>query len=356
MKLDDAQHEMRAALDEYFRRRNLVPEERLTTLSVIPRTDQHFSIGLAPRGRDGEFGMEVRIRRENGYAARYADELRQRFGNALTISRIERVEIPSNARTQQATAKGVVFGDHRRPLGLGASIGHRDAMAGSLGLFVELTEGAARGRKGILSNSHVLALCGRAKAGDPVFQPGKPDARPLRHSLKVGDLVDFTMLSPVGSQELDVAVAVLDDEGLIDAPNVIPTDVPGCAHGGRPIAGVIEPEDLMRDTVLGKVGRTTGWTMGAVSAIGIDNLPIFVPQLGRNLRFDNMVEISWPSPAEVFSGPGDSGSLVYDAGSMAAVGLVVAGGLLERDGKQVGISYACSLSRALQIFGVKMLN
>jgi hypothetical protein len=355
VKLEDAQHEMRTALDEYFRRRNLVPEERLTTLSVIPKVDQHLSIGLAPQER-GEFGVEVRIRREHGYAARYAEDLERRLGRAVSISRLTRAEIPSNARTQQAASSGVVFGDHRRPLWLGASIGHRDAMAGSLGLFVEFTEGPTRGQKGILSNSHVLALCGRGRAGDPIFQPGKPDARPLRHSLKVGALVDFTMLSPVGSQDLDVATAVLDNENLIDEPNVIPQNLAGCAHCGRPIAGLIEPEELTRSSILGKVGRTTGWTTGKVTAFGLDNLPIFVPQLGRNLRFDNMVEISWSSPTEVFSGPGDSGSVVYDTATMAAVGLIVAGGVLERDGKPVGVSYACSLSRALQIFGLKMLS
>lgn len=229
-------------------------------------------------------------------------------------------------------------------------------MAGSIGLFVEFESGPAKGRRGVLSNSHVLALCGKANQGDQIFQPGKPDAKPLVQSLRVATLADFTVLTAAGSQELDAAVGLLDDDALSNSANTIPDGLPGCGHGGSALAGIGEPETLARDTLVCKIGRTTAWTSGRVTGVGIDNLPIYVPQLGRNLRFDNIFQIDWASPEDAFSGPGDSGSVVYDPLSMNALGLIFAGGVVERAGKPVGVSYACNLGQALQIFGVRMLT
>lgn len=224
-------------------------------------------------------------------------------------------------------------------------------MAGSVGLFVDFLGGIHRGRTGILSCSHVLARCGRGKPGDHIYQPGKPDSKHLVMSDRIAELVDATILAPAGSQELDVAVAVLTEDAEND--NMIPAHL-GCAQSGRRLSGVVEPGNLKPFAKVCKVGRTTDWTMGTVSAFGIDNLPIYTPQLSRNIRFDNVMEIRWDSPQSPFTLPGDSGSVVYDPDTMAAVGLVFCGGVLGDGNAAYGVSYACSLSAALQHFGVKL--
>ncbi|WP_156389816.1 hypothetical protein [Methylobacterium sp. Leaf465] len=356
MKLDEARQKTRELVDEYFEVRNLDPKDRLTTLAVTPKSKEHLGVGYA-RVDDDRYGIEVRLRREGGKAAKFADKLRHRYGDSISVSTVERVQIPSQVRAQdsgEGTASD--FAKFVRPLSIGLSVAHRDALAGSAGLFVEFEDGEYRGRHGVISNSHVLALSGRAKQGDPIFQPGRPDAKPLANSHRVGTLVDFTILSPNGAQELDAAVAVLDADLDRKIANLIPKDVRGCADCGKPISGVVEPESLGPRATVCKVGRTTAWTRGSVTAVGVDNLPVFSPHLRRNLRFDNVFEITWTSLEEVFSGPGDSGSLVYDPVTMCAIGLVFAGGIREVDGKRLGVSYACNLSSILRAFKLRMIS
>ncbi|MFE1598329.1 hypothetical protein [Methylobacterium sp. ID0610] len=354
MQREEAKQAVSHIIDEYYAMRKLDPRDRFTTLTVAPQPNLHLSVGYRQDSKSG-FSLELRIRKTDGLAARYAETIRSRYGYRVSVSRIERVEVPSRTRVLQATA-GIAFPDRKRPLALGASVSHRDAMAGSVGLFVEWRSGPRSGRKGILSNSHVLALAGRARLDDPVYQPGRPDANPLLPKLQIGTLADFTVLSPAGSHELDAAVADLLDQTLVGAGNVIPAALPGCGEGGRRLSAVADCETLGPRPRVCKIGRSTGWTSGTVTAIGLGNLTVYVPQFRRNLRFDNVFEITWNSVDAAFAGPGDSGSLVYDPASMTALGLVFAGGLREVDGTRVGSSYACSLAGALETFDVAMLS
>lgn len=354
MKLDDAKEERSRIIDHYFEMRDLDPRERVTTLAVAPRPDLHLGVGYIRRS-ERRYGLEVRIRKDDGIAASYAASLREKYGGDVSVSRIGRVEVPSRARILRAE-QAIVFPDRRRPLVLGASVAHRDAMAGSIGLFAEWREGALAGRKGIVSNSHVLALAGRGMRGDPVYQPGRPDAKPLLAELQIATLSNFTVLSPAGTQELDAAVACLADETLVGEGNVIPAGLAGGGQGGRRLQGVAECETLGPHPRVCKVGRSTGLTTATITAIGLDNLSIYVPDLRRNIRFDNVFEITWDSPDDVFAGPGDSGSVVYDPATMNAVGLVFAGSLRDVDGTTVGTSYACGLVGVLKAFGLSMLS
>ncbi len=353
MREEDARAEALQALDAYFSLRNLDPAERITTLSVTPKVDQHLSIGLSGRMPDGGCGIEVRLRREDGLAARYANELSERFGDAVSVSTLGRVAIPSMASlSKAATAAG--FAATMRPLALGGSVAHRDAMAGSIGPFVQFERGPWKGRKGLMSNAHVLALSGLAKTDDPIYQPAKPDVKSLVNSLRIGRLVDFSELSATGAQELDAAVAALDDDALVGEPNRLPAYATG--SGAARLGAVIEPRLLKRHDEVCKIGRSTGWTIGLVTATELSNLSVFSPQLKRNIRFDNVVEISWLADDTPFAGPGDSGSLIYRRADLAPVAMLFAGGVREKDGKKVGVGYACSLAAALQSLGVSMLT
>jgi hypothetical protein len=353
MREDDARAQARQALDAFFRLRNLDPADRVTSLSVTPKVDQHFSIGLSGKTGDGGCGIEVRLRRQDGLAARFAAELNERFGDAVSISTLGRIAIPSMASLSQAGA-AAGFGAMLRPLALGGSVAHRDAMAGSIGPFVRFERGPFKGRKGLVSNAHVLALSGLARAGDPIYQPAKPDVKSLLNSLRVGELADFTALSAVGAQELDAAVAALDENALADEPNRLPKDA--SASGVARLGAVVEPRALRRHDEVCKIGRSTGLTTGLVTATELSNLSVFSPQLKRNIRFDNVVEISWLGDDKPFAGPGDSGSLIWRRSDLAPVALLFAGGVRERDGKKVGVGYACSLAATLQSLGASMLT
>ena len=105
---------------------------------------------------------------------------------------------------------------------------------------------------------------------------------------------------------------------------------------------------------MAKIGRTTGFTFGRVSGFGIDDIAIGVPGIG-NVRFDNLLEIEWETADKPFAMDGDFGSLVFDPVSMRPIGLHFAGGLIRRNGKQVGVSYTCSLKYILTMFDLSLL-
>jgi hypothetical protein len=75
-----------------------------------------------------------------------------------------------------------------------------------------------------------------------------------------------------------------------------------------------------------KFGRTTGHTVGTVTAFELDNVRVQY-DVGV-VRFDGQIEVAGTEDAS-FSAPGDSGSLVVtattDESGAAAVGLLFAG-------------------------------
>jgi len=282
MKLDEVRKESRKVLDEYFLQRQLDPNARLSSLAVADEVDPHFSIGLS-RQDQTDFRLEVRVRPDNGLASDYASELIQKYGSAISVRSIPPIAVPGNPQAHDTVhVQGqTYFTARRRPLTLGASIAHLDGLAGSVGLFVKFDAPELRGRLGVLSNSHVLALAGTAAKGHPVYQPGRPDAATVVHTDEVGKLENFTRIRPTGAQDLDVAVAVLKDRVEIRGNNIIPNGLEGCDHCERPITSTMELEKLPPYAEVCKVGRTTGWTKGRVTAIGVDNLRCTTRNLKR---------------------------------------------------------------------------
>jgi hypothetical protein len=223
--------------------------------------------------------------------------------------------------------------DRLRPAPGGASIGHRDITAGTLGCLVK-----RGGQTYILSNNHVLANSNQAQIGDPILQPGPYDGGKLPDD-HIADLEDFVPINIIGiPSECPVAtgtanflngiaklfgsnvqlqaVDMQQQENLVDAAI------------GRPL----NPEDVSEEilqigTIAGsasgdlgmaikKSGRTTQFTTGEIEQVDVSvnvqygegKIAMFVDQL----------------MAGAMSQGGDSGSAVLDEANRL-VGLLFAG-------------------------------
>jgi hypothetical protein len=178
--------------------------------------------------------------------------------------------------------------------------------SGTLGALV--TDGT---NQYILSNNHVLGRSGAAVVGDDVSQPGLID-----NGCRVATVVaDFTGAAPLGSSNVDAAVAQLRP-GTMDSSGFI-EDI------GVPGNTVVNPSVGLS---VAKSGRTTGFTTGTISSINT-SVSIQYQQgcnQGKkfNVTFTGQVVIN----SSTFSAGGDSGSLIVtNNASHNPVGLLFAG-------------------------------
>ena len=298
MRLESVR-ELKRELDEPLHAWTGVPSRDAPVVSLpagraadLAPAQPGIALGVAPH-RPGDFRLAVRVQhRDLLGGARLAAIERAAHGevDVRYIGRVVKHEAGSR---------------RRRPLTVGASIGHFAITAGTLGAFVRL-DGEERPR--VLSNNHVLADENRGTPGDEVLQPGRIDGG-RSGADRVGVLERFVALERGAVNEVDAALAVLDAGIAIDP------EIPGV---GR-VATLAPPEDVER--VL-KLGRTTGLTRGAISAIEVDN--VVVEFSAGTLRFDGQIEIAGSADG-AFSQGGDSGSLIVADGAPRAVGLLFAG-------------------------------
>jgi hypothetical protein len=317
----------------------------LRTQSVPVRSlpAQQLSVGYS-RKSNQDYQLELRLKRHSGPAYDAAQETKARAPKEVNTAFIQSLRVPSEGDLIQAaarTAETSLFSSWRRPLHLGLSIGHGNGGPGSLGAFVQTSEG----KDAVLSCCHVLAPVGQANKGDPIYQPGREPRQNLVLDNVIARLTNSTAFSRVGSNYLDGAYATLEP-GHDPEANIVPEE--GGEAATRRITAVIDYDELLPGQPVAKVGRTTGCTSGMVSSFKLDDIPIQVPNVG-NTRFDNLLEITW-APDKCFANDGDSGGLVFTADSLAAVGLHFAGGVLSMGGKKMGFSYACNLKYLLEIF------
>jgi hypothetical protein len=253
------------------------------------------AVGVVPRPRG--FGLALRVTSADVLALPSVEDVLKRYGDEAEV----RVVGPVRAATGTGAA-----GSRLRWLVLhpGASVAHPDVTAGTLGAFVRDGDG----RVLLLSNNHVLADTDRAQVGDPVLSPGPADGG-RRDLDRVATLTSFECLS-AGRNLLDLAVAAVDDPAHVGG-NEVPEGT---------LSGVVE--ELLDGVLVAKVGRTTGHTTGTVTAIELDGVTV---DYGRRdvFTFDECLEVEGDLGA--FSDGGDSGSVVYDRESLAAVGLLFAG-------------------------------
>jgi hypothetical protein len=190
----------------------------------------------------------------------------------------------------------------RHPVQPGYSIGHVETTAGTLGAVV-----SKGGELFLLSNSHVLALSGKAKKGDSIVYPGNADGGALPDDL-VAKLADFGKFVTSGEfvNRVDCAIAKPTAARLADVVSEIKgVGVPG---------GTIKP---VRGMKVVKVGRTTGKTIGEVRDVHF-RFTLNYEQVGAVGFLDQVL-------CTRYTKPGDSGSLVLDKASGKAVGLHFAG-------------------------------
>ena len=228
------------------------------------------------------------------------------------------------------------------PLHPGASLGHRSITAGTLGCFVRERKS---GRLGVLSNNHILANVNSAQVGDPIYQPSPGDGGTAAHA--IANLAAYTQIFFAGiPNTADCAWAE-----LIDARQYNPTSITDSA--GLTVASIstTTPTSLMPLDRVIKIGRTTGYTQGEVTAILTANLMV---RMGSRLtaRFDDVVQIESLNRNR-FSDGGDSGSVVLTHDGKPG-GLLFAGSKTGGSGRQ-GITFANPLDIVLNALNLDLV-
>lgn len=213
--------------------------------------------------------------------------------------------------TGKFRAQAPVARQRRRPAQPGCSLGFglpapNDGllMAGTFGALV--TRGGARF---ILSNNHVLANENRLPIGAPIFQPGLLDLGD-RATDGIAQLTQFVPLDVAAPNRVDCAIAEVTDAKLVQARVLAKV---GKLSGDQPI-------DATEGMRVEKVGRGTGYTTGTVSDV---SATISLEYDIGELKFTDQILIQGESG--VFSGGGDSGSIVVAMESGAATGLLIGG-------------------------------
>ena len=194
-----------------------------------------------------------------------------------------------------------------RPAQPGSSVGFADPsnqfpLAGTFGALVNGPLGTC-----ILSNNHVLADEGLLPLNSPIFQPGLLDGGNTATD-QVAHLSTFIPLQSGVTNSVDCALAKV----------VNPADVSNeILQIGAPQG--VAPAQI--DMTVHKFGRTTQYTAGQVTSIDTD---VSVQYDTGTLTFGGQI-IVVGLQNQPFSGAGDSGSLILERGSNAAVGLLFAG-------------------------------
>jgi hypothetical protein len=203
------------------------------------------------------------------------------------------------------------FRQRLRPLVPGASVSLAEGGTGTIAGFVRRVGSDA---VEMLSNNHVLADENRAAPDALVIQPGVVDGGTVDDDT-VGALASFVPIDLSGTNLVDCAVATVDETV---GWSLSTFDV----YGG--LTGLLEIGEEF--PTVAKFGRTSGHTIGTVTAIELDN--VLVGYDSGVVRFDDQIEVAGTEDGP-FSSPGDSGSLVItdvaDASGAAAVGLLFAG-------------------------------
>ncbi|WP_369056515.1 hypothetical protein [Kineococcus terrestris] len=313
--------------------------EALTTTAQAagaPAGVASVGISVLGRGADGpRYGLAVRWSGPRGEAL--LDRTRTLTGGTSAAQEVDVRDVGRvvalTAPTADRTWTPGSLQRRVRPLHPGLSIAHEDVTAGTLGAFVRI-----EGSDGVyaLSNNHVLADSDRAALRDAVLQPGPADGGGARD--RVGQLARAVPLEAGGGNAVDAAIALLEDVGDGDWDPTYPV--------GR-LVGWAEPDD---EVPVEKVGRTTGWTTGRISAIELDDVAVEYP-VGV-VSFDGQVEVT--GSGGPFSAGGDSGSLVYRPDTRQAVGLLFAGS--ERGGEDgTGLTFCNPIGLALERLGATLL-
>lgn len=214
-------------------------------------------------------------------------------------------------------------------LSSGKSVSHYLTGTGTLGCPVsDLKTGAAM----LLSNNHVIGLENEAVAGDPVVDPGRDD----------GGTVDANTIAAFNR------CVAIDFNGRANWVDCAVADLAQGIELRRP-AGTgfrydpsLPPAVVAKSAAVRKIGRSTGLTLGRVTAIEVGGIHVDY-QTGPAL-FEDQIEVTGLDAA--FAAHGDSGSLVVDDKG-AAVGLLFAV-------SETGVAYVNPIGPVLDLLKVQL--
>jgi hypothetical protein len=304
---------------------------------VSERVDKRLAIGYSVIGKK-DFRLEVRVQRNSGPALAYAESLRETHGSEVNIVIVDVISTPPSINVA-SSANSILRKKHDvvRP---GLSISRVDARAGTLGVLAEVEKGI-----GLLSAAHVIAQSGDSKDGDWIYHPGKPDQNPLSMKHRVARLWDAVELSSDELNRVDAAIALLEEE-VEHAGNELPAI--GSPVDGKRIKSAMSLDELVglgSNPRVAKVGRSTGYTEGILTALDVQRLSVRAPRGNHN--FAGVLEISWDGTT--FSKPGDSGAALFSLDGLRAIGVHFAS-------DEQKASYSCLLFEALKQFEATLVD
>jgi hypothetical protein len=192
-----------------------------------------------------------------------------------------------------------------RPAPPGCSISPPSSTAGTFGGLVADSSGVSY----MLSNNHVLALGNLLPAGSAILQPGPADGGTAAD--QIATLTRFVPVQAVST--VDCAIAKPTTPDLLGA-SILALGIPAGTAAVTPSMAVQ------------KFGRTTRLTAGTVTTVGAN--VVFpatkpYPNVGA-VTFTGQIVITSQTPGTSFAEGGDSGSLIIDQASGAAVALLFA--------------------------------
>lgn len=290
------------------------------------RRAPRLSIGIGP----GERGIKTTIR------APSEKELERALGRGVG----EEVRLMAGGMELDIRITGEIVVERPQParrlseLTIGASVGHYNCTAGSLGFFAQSLADSA---VGFVSNNHVIADCDYGKGGDDVLHPGPLDDGD-RSTHVVAELVrGYPRLQRNGAI-VDAAFARLRDGVAYDASDI---------GGSLKLQPLLVP--LFRQREVLKFGRSTQLTRGTISAFALQNVDVEYPALRTRIAFDRQIEIVPAVEGTRFCESGDSGSLVVNPDGHPI-------GLLFAANRQGTFAYANPIDDVLRELDVRLLT
>lgn len=226
-----------------------------------------------------------------------------------------------------------------RPAPAGASVGHSQITAGTIGGWARGQTGDRHRRLLMVSNNHVIANSNDARFGDNLLQPGPTDGG-VDPRDRIAILERFVTIAFGGAPNfVDAATGWCWPE-FVRREHVY-------HRGGTPKvfrvgSNIVEPHE---DMVVGKTGRTTDLTKGLIRAVGVS---VNVNFGGAGIaHFRDQFAVTSVDD-HTFSAGGDSGSFVWQWDrNLSPVGLLFAGG--------GGTTFCNRMSRVVSALGIRLL-
>ena len=287
-----------------------------------------FGLGVA-MSEEGDYRLAVRYPWRDESDAPHLDELTDMARGEVDVQWTGPITAAIGGDYKQLR-------ERRRPVMIGSSVAHESGTAGTVCAFVQRGGGAAE----LLSCNHVLADCDRVPANAAILQPGPLDGGHAKDM--VGRLAYAYPIEDSAVNVVDCAVATLET-GIAADHNAL--------DGFGTLAGLVDPDwflpnaagqSVAKTVSLAKIGRTTGARHGRITAFSLTGKVQF-PVGPRT--FADMIEIEGED--QLFGALGDSGSLVFTAADLLAVGMIIA---VADDGK----SYIIRLDTVLSRLGAQL--